>query len=118
MWYIGDIMTIFDALADQTRRQILELLYERPHLVGELVDLLKKSQPLISKHLLVLREAGLVDVRQDAQRRWYELRAEPLAEIDAWLAPFRQLLEARYARLDTLLEELQKQDREKQDGQE
>lgn len=101
------MMTTFEALADPTRRQILNSLRERPRLVGELVELLHMSQPGISKHLRVLREVGLVRVRQDAQRHWYELRAEPLAEIGAWLEPYRQLWEARYDRLDHLLDDLQ-----------
>jgi DNA-binding transcriptional ArsR family regulator len=81
----------FDVLAEPTRRRILDLLRERPRLVGELVERLGLSQPGTSKHLRVLREAGLVSVRKDAQRRWYELRAEPLAEVDAWLEPYRAL---------------------------
>ena len=100
----------FDALADPTRRRILELLRERPHLVGELVELLEMSQPLISKHLRVLREVGLVSVRQDAQRRWYELNPTPLGEVDSWMQPFRHLLEARYNRLDNLLKQLEKEE--------
>src|SRR4029453_5665502 len=107
MWYICSMMTTFEALVDPTRRHILDLLREQPRLVGELVDLLKASHPLVSKHLRVLREAGLVRVRQDAQRRWYELRPEPLAEVDAWLEPYRQLMEERFDRLDNLLDELQ-----------
>jgi DNA-binding transcriptional ArsR family regulator len=103
-------MTIYEALAEPTRRQILDLLREKPRMVGELVDLLQTSQPLMSKHLRVLREAGLVHVRQDAQRRWYELRLEPLAELDAWLQPYRQFMEARYERLDNLLMDLQKKE--------
>jgi DNA-binding transcriptional ArsR family regulator len=100
------MMTTFEALADPTRRLILDLLRERPRLVGELVDSLNMSQPLISKHLRVLREVGLVTVRQDAQRRWYQLRVEPLAEIDAWLESFRHLWNARLDRLDSYLKEL------------
>ncbi len=99
--------TTFDALADPMRRQILDLLRERPHLVGELVDLLGLSQPGISKHLRVLREVGLVTVRQDAQRRWYELRPEPLAEVDAWLQSYRHLWDARFDRLADYLHTLQ-----------
>ena len=83
--------TPFAALAEPSRRHILDLLRERPRLVGELVELLGLSQPGTSKHLRVLRQAGLVRVRQDAQRRWYELRTEPLAEVDAWLLPYRQM---------------------------
>lgn len=100
----------FEALVDPTRRRILELLRQRPYLVGELVEALAMSQPLISKHLRVLREVGLVTVRQDAQRRWYELNPQPLTEVDAWIEPFRQMFEARYNRLDTLLKKLQDED--------
>jgi DNA-binding transcriptional ArsR family regulator len=69
---------------------MLALLRERPRTVGELVQRLGLSQPGTSKHLRVLREAGLVRVRRDAQRRVYELEPEPLAELDAWLAPYRE----------------------------
>jgi DNA-binding transcriptional ArsR family regulator len=83
--------TSFQVLADPTRRRILDLLLERPRPVGELVEQLGLTQPGTSKHLRVLREAGLVAARQDAQRRWYELRPGPLTEIDAWLQPYRKL---------------------------
>jgi DNA-binding transcriptional ArsR family regulator len=85
------VLSTFDVLAEPTRRRILDLLLERPRPVGELVAQLGLTQPGTSKHLRVLREAGLVRVRQDAQRRWYELRPEPLTEIDQWLAPYRRL---------------------------
>jgi DNA-binding transcriptional ArsR family regulator len=104
------MVTIFEVLADPTRRRILDLLRERPRLVGELVDQLKVSQPLMSKHLRVLREAGVVHVRQDAQRRWYELHPEPLAEVDAWLTAYRHLWEARLDRLDGYLHKLQEEE--------
>ncbi|GAA0342788.1 metalloregulator ArsR/SmtB family transcription factor [Actinoallomurus spadix] len=81
----------FDVLAEPARRRILDLLLERPRLVGELTEALGLTQPGTSKHLRVLREAGLVTARPEAQRRWYELRPEPLAEVDAWLAPYRRL---------------------------
>jgi DNA-binding transcriptional ArsR family regulator len=81
----------FEVLAEPRRREILDLLLRGERPVGELVDRLTLSQPAVSKHLRVLREAGLVEVRHDAQRRWYRLRAQPLAEVDAWLAPYRQL---------------------------
>lgn len=100
------MITIFEVLADPTRRQILNLLLERPRLVGELTDRLNISQPGISKHLRVLREAKLVQVRQDAQRRWYELRPDPLAEVQAWLEPYRRLMEERFDRLETYLDEI------------
>ena len=82
--------TTFNVLAEPTRRRILDDVRDRERSVGELVGRLKLSQPGVSKHLRVLREAGLVDVRQDAQRRLYRARPEPLAEIDAWLAPYRR----------------------------
>jgi DNA-binding transcriptional ArsR family regulator len=82
---------VFEVIAEPTRRRILDLLSEREHAVGELVERLDVSQPGVSKHLKVLREADLVRVRQDAQRRWYAVNAEPLAELDAWLAPYRRL---------------------------
>ena len=97
----------FDALSDSTRRQILDWLLERPHTVGELVDQLGMSQPGVSKHLRVLREAGLVSVRKEAQRRWYELRTEPLEELDAWLESYRHLWDDRFDRLDDYLKKLQ-----------
>src|SRR2546423_15188148 len=84
--------TTFDVLAEPRRRDILDLLRVRERSVGELVEGVSLSQPGVSKHLRVLREAGLVEVRVDAQRRWYRVRAEPLAVIDAWLAPYRRTL--------------------------
>ena len=106
------MMTVYEALAEPTRRRILDLLRQRPHLAGELVDLLGMSQPGVSRHLRMLREAGLVSVRQDAQRRWYELRLEPLAEIDQWLGAYRELLDERYGRLDEVLHKLQEENHE------
>jgi len=101
--------TTFEVVAEPTRRRILDLLREGSRPVGELVELFGLSQPLVSKHLRVLRDAGLVRVRQDAQRRWYELRPEPLAELDAWLAPYRRLwagsLDALEHHLDAMPEE-------------
>jgi DNA-binding transcriptional ArsR family regulator len=79
------------ALADDSRRTMLEALAEGPATVGELAALLPIARPGVSRHLRVLREAGLVEVRSDAQRRLYRIRPEPLAEIDEWLEPFREL---------------------------
>jgi DNA-binding transcriptional ArsR family regulator len=93
------VLTTFEVLAQPIRRSILDLLRQRPHLVGELADELDLPQPLTSKHLRVLRDAGLVDVRVDGPRRWYALRAEPLAELDDWLAPYRWMWESRLDRL-------------------
>jgi DNA-binding transcriptional ArsR family regulator len=102
--YIPDVATSFQVLADPVRRRILDLLLERPRPVGELVEQLGLSQPGTSKHLRVLRDAGLVQARQDAQRRWYELRPEPLTEIDAWLEPYRRLWTARLDALERHLD--------------
>jgi len=92
-------------LADGTRRDILDLLREGERPVGELVDHLGMSQPAVSKHLRVLRDAGLVEVRPDAQRRLYRLRPDPLVEIDRWLAPYRRLWSRSLDRLERHLEE-------------
>jgi DNA-binding transcriptional ArsR family regulator len=95
---------VFEVLAEPARRRILDLLRERPRLVGELTGELGLSQPGTSKHLRVLRGAGLVRVRADAQRRWYELVPEPLAEIDAWLAPYRWMWAERFDALERHLD--------------
>ena len=102
----------FDVLAEPTRRRILDLLRDTERPVNELVTTLKVSQPGVSKHLRVLRDVELVRVRQDAQRRWYELRPEPLAEIDTWLASYRNLWATSFDRLDNLLTELQEKEQE------
>jgi DNA-binding transcriptional ArsR family regulator len=87
-------------MAEPNRRRILDLLRERERSVGELVKETKLSQPGISKHLRVLREAGLVEVRQKGQKRVYHLRAEPLAEIDNWLEPYRRFWSDRLDALE------------------
>ncbi|MCW2901226.1 MAG: regulatory protein ArsR [Streptosporangiaceae bacterium] len=94
----------FNVLAEPARRRILDLLLERPRMVGELTEQLGLTQPGTSKHLRVLREAGLVRVRREAQRRWYELRPEPLAEVDVWLQPYRRLWIERLDALERHLE--------------
>ena len=103
--YSFPMATTFEVLAEPTRRRILDLLLERSRPVGELVDLLGMSQPGVSKHLRVLRDGGFVAVRRDAQRRWYELRPEPLAEVDAWLAPYRRLWARRLDALERHLDD-------------
>jgi DNA-binding transcriptional ArsR family regulator len=97
--------TTFQLVAEPTRRRILDLLRERERSVGELVDTLALSQPGVSKHLRVLREAGLVQVRRDSQRRWYQLDAGPLTEIDAWLEPYRQFWAGRLDALERHLDD-------------
>jgi len=94
----------FEVLAEPNRRHILDLLRERERAVGDLVDQLAVSQPAISKHLRVLREAGFVEVRADAQRRLYRVRAEPLRAIDEWLEPYRRLWASRLDDLERHLD--------------
>ena len=84
-------MSLFDVVAEPHRRRILDLLSETERPVGELVAQLELSQPAVSKHLRILREAGLVEVRGDAQRRLYSVRPEPLRAIDEWLTPYRRM---------------------------
>ena len=91
---------VFEILAEPSRRRVLDLLREQEHTVGDLVDALDMSQPAVSKHLRVLRDAGLVEARADAQRRIYRLRPEPLAAVDAWLAPYRKFWRGRLASLE------------------
>jgi DNA-binding transcriptional ArsR family regulator len=99
------VTTAFDVLAEPRRRDILDLLREGERSVGQLVEGMSLGQPGVSKHLRVLREAGLVEVRVDAQRRWYRVRAEPLAEIDAWLAPYRRFWTDRLDALERHLDD-------------
>src|SRR2546421_9476425 len=81
---------MFEVLAEPNRRRILDLIRKRERSVGELVDRLRISQPGVSKHLRALRQAGLVSVRVEAQRRCYRLRPKPLLELEAWLEPYRK----------------------------
>ncbi|MCW2855253.1 MAG: winged helix-turn-helix transcriptional regulator [Marmoricola sp.] len=92
---------MLQALADGSRRTLLEILRVHPATAGELAAALPIARPGVSRHLRVLREAGLVDVRQDAQRRIYSLRPEPLAEVDAWLEDYRALWHSRLDALHT-----------------
>ena len=94
---------VLQALADQSRRTVLEILRDHPATAGELADALPIARPGVSRHLRVLREAGLVDVRQEAQRRIYSLRPEGLAEVDEWLGDYRALWQNR---LDALHAEI------------
>jgi DNA-binding transcriptional ArsR family regulator len=92
---------VMRALADESRRTMLEALADGPATAGELAALLPIAREGTSRHLRVLREAGLVEVRQEAQRRVYSLRPEPLAEVDEWLARYRALWENRLDALHT-----------------
>jgi DNA-binding transcriptional ArsR family regulator len=91
MWLCSTVASTWSALADPHRRAVLALLRERPRPVGELTDALGLTQPGTSKHLRVLREAGLVRVQRDGPRRVYALEPAPLAELDLWLAAYRHL---------------------------
>jgi DNA-binding transcriptional ArsR family regulator len=93
-------MAAIEVLAEPTRRRILELLRDGERPVGDLVVGLGLSQPAVSKHLRVLKDAGLVDARADAQRRLYRIRPEPLVELDAWLEPYRMLWNRSLDRLE------------------
>jgi DNA-binding transcriptional ArsR family regulator len=92
-------------LAEPSRLAILDLLAERERPVGELVALLGQSQPGVSRHLRVLRDAGLVEARAEGQRRVYRVRAEPLVELDAWLGTYRRLWTGRLDQLEGHLED-------------
>lgn len=102
--------TTFEVIAEPNRRQILDLLREQSLAVSELVTELGLAQPAVSKHLRVLRDAGLVSVQIDAQRRLYRLRPEPLRELDAWLTPYRRYwskhLDALERHLDAMPDEI------------
>jgi DNA-binding transcriptional ArsR family regulator len=93
-----------DALAEPTRLRILDAVRGQECSVGELVDLLEMHQPGVSRHLALLRAAGLVDVRKDGQRRWYRARFEPLQELDAWLELHRQARDEQLDRLEAHLD--------------
>ena len=96
--------TTFEVLSEPNRRRILDLLLEAERPVSDLVDAMAVSQPAVSKHLRVLRQAGLVEARTDAQRRIYRVRAEPLRDVDEWLRPYRQLWASRLNALEQHLE--------------
>jgi DNA-binding transcriptional ArsR family regulator len=93
--------TVLQALTDESRRTLLAILRDHPATAGELADALPIARPGVSRHLRVLREAGLVDVRHEAQRRIYSLRPEPLEELDAWLGDYRALWRNRLDALHT-----------------
>ena len=96
----------FDVLAEPNRRRILDVLRDTERPVGDLVRKLDISQPAVSKHLRVLREAGLVEMRVDAQRRLYRVRPQPLRDIDTWLEPYRRLWTKGLDDLERHLEEM------------
>ena len=103
-------MTVFEVLAEPSRRRILDLLGDDELPVGEIVGRLELSQPAVSKHLRILRGAGLVSARIDAQRRLYRVRPEPLRSIDAWLEPYRHMWDARLDELERHLDAMDNTD--------
>ena len=108
MEYIKIVESVFEIIAEPNRRAILSLLVLSQQSVGEIERQLRMSQPTVSKHLRVLREAGFVESTVDAQRRLYRLKPEPLQEVDAWLAPFRRFWSAH---IDALERHLDRMDR-------
>ncbi len=106
-WSMLTIMrsnSVLEAIAEPTRRRILDAIRTGERSVGDLVEIVGMHQPGISRHLKVLRDSGLVEVRQDAQRRLYRLRAEPLKELDQWLEPYRLEWAGRLDALEQHLE--------------
>ena len=107
----------FAALAEPNRFRIVELLRAGPRAVGEIGERLRLRQPQVSKHLRVLKDAGLVDVQPRAQQRLYELRAAPMRDLHEWVERYRRLWDERLNQLDELIEELkQKEQKEKAHG--
>jgi len=98
--------SVFEIIAEPNRRAILSLLVSSQKSVGDIERRLNMSQPTVSKHLRVLREAGFVEATVDAQRRLYRLKPEPLREIDAWLTPFRSLWNAHVDALERYLDRM------------
>jgi DNA-binding transcriptional ArsR family regulator len=106
--------SVFEIIAEPNRRAILSLLVSSQQSVGEIERQLRMTQPTVSKHLRVLREAGFVESTVDAQRRLYRLKPEPLQELDAWLDQFRRFWSAH---LDALERHLDRMDRDRMDQQ-
>ncbi|MFL6446104.1 MAG: ArsR/SmtB family transcription factor [Bryobacteraceae bacterium] len=105
--------SVFNIIAEPNRRAILSLLVSSQQSVGDIEHRLRMPQPTVSKHLRVLREAGFVESTVDGQRRLYRLRPEPLHEVDAWLAPFRQLWSAHVNALERHLDRMDQSTRTK-----
>jgi DNA-binding transcriptional ArsR family regulator len=102
----------FNAVAEPRRRQILDLLAGGELPVNDLVERLGLAQPVVSKHLRVLREVGLVDVREEGRQRMYRLNGGPLKPIHDWIKNYERLWTGRFARLDTVLDELKETEQE------
>jgi DNA-binding transcriptional ArsR family regulator len=111
------VESVFDIIAEPNRRAILSLLVSSEQSVGDIERQLHMSQPTVSKHLRVLRDAGFVEATVDAQRRLYRLKPEPLQEIDAWLAQFRRFWSAHVDALERHLDRMDRDPRPKKKGQ-
>jgi len=111
--HITSVTSVFEIVAEPNRRAILGLLLSSEQSVGEIERELQMSQPAVSKHLRVLREAGLVEATVDAQRRLYRLKHERLRELDEWLAPFRQFWSAHLDALERHLDSMDQPKRTK-----
>src|SRR5689334_15966244 len=107
------VESVFDVIAEPNRRAILSLLVSSEQSVGEIERRLRMAQPAVSKHLRVLRDAGVVESTIDAQRRVYRLKPEPLQEVDAWLAPFRRFWSAHLDALERHLDRIDQAKRTK-----
>jgi DNA-binding transcriptional ArsR family regulator len=103
----------FAALAEPNRYRIIELLRSGARSVNDIGDRLDLSQPLVSKHLRILKEAGLVDVEPRARQRVYELRAKPLRAMHDWLERYRKIWDERFEQLDELVQELEAKERKR-----
>ena len=108
MGYMSGVESSFAIVAEPNRRAILSLLASSERCVGDIERQLRMTQPTVSKHLRVLREAGFVESRTEAQRRLYRLRPEPLMELDAWLAPFRRFWSKHVDALEKHLDRMEK----------
>ena len=106
------MLTTLGALAEPNRLHIVELLRDGPRSVGDIADQLGLRQPQVSKHLRVLSNAGFVEVHPVAQQRIYQLRLQPFQELDAWLASYRYIWDARFYRLEAYLRDAQERQRE------
>lgn len=105
------MLDTFAALSEPNRLRIVELLRTGPRPVNDIGERLHLNQPQVSKHLKVLKEAGLVDVQPRAQQRLYELRGEPLRKMSTWLERYRDVMEERFDQLDEVLEDLKQKEK-------
>src|SRR5215469_13568748 len=110
--YIRIMLVTLGALAESNRLHIVELLRDGPRSVGEITEQLRLRQPQVSKHLRVLSQAGFVEVHPVAQQRIYQLRSQPFHELDVWLESYRHIWNARFDRLETYLQDVQRQEQE------